>query len=292
MTAPIKRNTPYVYVIAHKVTGRIYVGVTEAKYPLTPETDGYYGSGTLISAAVKREGKKSFTKKILKTFGTYVEAQAFESLILDKWFVAQSYNYNIAVGSKTKINRPIPKEDGISSAKEYTKYAKETFNRIEKYVLSEMNCNSETFGDAKRQVKANKRAHRFMNEIEADFPQPSSVTAEKIVVAMKKIGMTKASLLTFEKDAYRGQIRDSIDSTTVAFELKTEKGIQLKNIDKRMKIEESSVDHYYDMIETKPDSRYVQSWREIIKERSDIYEGLEKERDILLLDRHPRDTIQ
>ena len=53
----------YIYKITNKLNGNIYIGL---KTTSVEESLEYYGSGKLIQIAIKKYGKKNFTKEILE----------------------------------------------------------------------------------------------------------------------------------------------------------------------------------------------------------------------------------
>lgn len=83
-----------VYETTNLINGKIYIGVHKTNKP----KDSYLGSGNAISNAIKKYGKKNFTKKILYSFDTLQEAYNKELEIVTKEFCLCSDNYNLVPG--------------------------------------------------------------------------------------------------------------------------------------------------------------------------------------------------
>lgn len=60
------QNIGYVYKITHKESGRIYIGQHKLLVDGSYKKVDYFGSGTHITAAVKKYGKRSFKKEVLE----------------------------------------------------------------------------------------------------------------------------------------------------------------------------------------------------------------------------------
>ena len=84
----------YLYKITNKHTGSQYIGVHET-YNLD---DGYMGSGTVISRAIRKYGRDSFEKSILEFFNSREDMYRRESEIVTEEFVKKHDVMNIAVG--------------------------------------------------------------------------------------------------------------------------------------------------------------------------------------------------
>jgi hypothetical protein len=102
----------YLYEIKNNVNGKIYVGV----HSTTNLSDGYMGSGKVISSAIKKYGVENFTKTILKFFDTSEEMFSEEKKIVNEEFLKRSNVYNIKLGGEggwdfvNKNNLGFPKE--------------------------------------------------------------------------------------------------------------------------------------------------------------------------------------
>jgi hypothetical protein len=83
-----------VYQIKNIINDKVYVGIHR-----THEIDDdYYGSGKLISAAIKKYGKEMFSKSIIKIFDNLDHALDLERAIVNEDFVSSKDTYNIALG--------------------------------------------------------------------------------------------------------------------------------------------------------------------------------------------------
>ena len=83
-----------VYEIKNSVNGKIYVGV----HGTHDVNDDYYGSGKLISAAIKKYGKESFSKRVIQVCDTLDDALSLERQIVNEDFVSDKNTYNVALG--------------------------------------------------------------------------------------------------------------------------------------------------------------------------------------------------
>lgn len=96
------------------MNNRIYIGKrTSRTHPLK---DGYYGSGKLIKAAIKKYGKDTFSKEILHFCDSLDEMNEIEASIVTEEFVHRVDTYNMHKGGKggwEHINS-VPKEERIN----------------------------------------------------------------------------------------------------------------------------------------------------------------------------------
>lgn len=83
-----------VYETTNVVNGKIYVGV----HSTDDISDGYLGSGVNLKRAIKKYGRQSFTRKIIGTYQTKVEAFAIEASIVTEDFIKQPHVYNATCG--------------------------------------------------------------------------------------------------------------------------------------------------------------------------------------------------
>ena len=90
----------YLYKITNKNNGKYYIGIHSIKKSKqkTQENDNYYGSGTEIRKAIKKEGKENFTKEILKIFSTRNEARSAEKEAVTIDVVKDPMSYNKIIG--------------------------------------------------------------------------------------------------------------------------------------------------------------------------------------------------
>jgi len=85
----------YFYKITNLINGKFYYGVhstNKEKY------DYYMGGGRLITAAIKKHGKKNFKKEIIADYPTRKEASDHEKLIVTMDLVLDENCYNLRTG--------------------------------------------------------------------------------------------------------------------------------------------------------------------------------------------------
>ena len=85
-----------VYLTTNLINQKIYVGI-HSTYNLN---DGYIGSGTILSKAIKKYGKENFQKQILYFCLTRNDAKEIEKRIVNQNFILLSYVYNKALGGE------------------------------------------------------------------------------------------------------------------------------------------------------------------------------------------------
>lgn len=91
----------YIYLTTNKVNGKIYVGQC---YKTPEETKSYLGSGTLIKRAIKKYGKKNFSKKTLSRCGNQDCLDAMEEYNITRFDACNpEIGYNILPGSSNKF---------------------------------------------------------------------------------------------------------------------------------------------------------------------------------------------
>lgn len=89
-----------VYKTTNNINGKIYIGVHKTKNI----NDNYFGSGVALKRAIKKYGKKNFTKEILHVFDNEEDMFNMESLLVNDEFVKETNSYNMVPGGKTTIN--------------------------------------------------------------------------------------------------------------------------------------------------------------------------------------------
>ena len=64
----------YLYKITNKTNSKYYYGIHSLPkdFGKTPENDGYWGSGTAITKAIREEGRGNFVKEVIKIFRNYL----------------------------------------------------------------------------------------------------------------------------------------------------------------------------------------------------------------------------
>jgi group I intron endonuclease len=88
----------YTYKTTNNINGNYYLGFRKCPPNHTPETDWYYGSGLLLSRAIKKHGKENFTKIVLKCFECKEDAAAHEKEIVTLKEVKDRKCYNLRIG--------------------------------------------------------------------------------------------------------------------------------------------------------------------------------------------------
>lgn len=85
-----------VYKTTNTVNGRIYIG----KHQTTDLDDGYLGSGTILTRAIRKYGKASFRKEVLFVFDNESDMNEKEAELVNEDFCLRSDTYNLAPGGK------------------------------------------------------------------------------------------------------------------------------------------------------------------------------------------------
>lgn len=86
----------YFYKITNNINQHFYYGV----HNTDNLNDGYMGSGSRLKYAIKKYGKNSFTKEILKYFDTEKAAFEYESTVVDEKMILNPDCYNIVLGGQ------------------------------------------------------------------------------------------------------------------------------------------------------------------------------------------------
>lgn len=79
----------------NNINGRKYIGVRTLQN--TPSDNCYLGSGKILRQAIKKYGRKAFTRKIL-VIGTSEYCYELEAKLVTPEWVASKDNYNVSVG--------------------------------------------------------------------------------------------------------------------------------------------------------------------------------------------------
>lgn len=74
----MEKKYNFVYKTTHKESGKYYIGV----HSTDNMDDGYLGSGTRIKRSVKKYGKDSFEREIIKYFDKNVDAYSYEKKLV------------------------------------------------------------------------------------------------------------------------------------------------------------------------------------------------------------------
>jgi len=133
----------YVYKITNKLNGKWYIGKRKHK---TPYSDPYMGSGKLILEAIKKYGKNSFDKMVLKVFDTNEEAAKYEASLVTKETISTSMSYNMHEGGHggfahlndgSKEHKDRSKLGAQKSSGRYhPNWGKQKFRKNDKHTLS------------------------------------------------------------------------------------------------------------------------------------------------------------
>lgn len=81
-----------IYQTTNIVNNKIYIGVHNGLH------QDYLGSGTLITKAIRKYGKKAFTRQIIDTAQSLEEAYEKEKAIVNEEFIKRADTYNIRIG--------------------------------------------------------------------------------------------------------------------------------------------------------------------------------------------------
>ena len=85
-----------VYKITNLVNGKYYIG----KHQTKDLNDGYFGSGKLIKAAIKKYGIENFVKEILFIFESEDEMNKKEAELVTEELIASGSVYNLCPGGQ------------------------------------------------------------------------------------------------------------------------------------------------------------------------------------------------
>lgn len=84
----------FVYKTTNNINGRYYVGV----HTTDDLNDRYLGSGHALKRAIKKYGRKSFTREIVEMCESAEQAYELEALIVDEEWVDNPKTYNLRTG--------------------------------------------------------------------------------------------------------------------------------------------------------------------------------------------------
>ena len=88
------------YYIIYKTTNiknnKIYIG----KHQTLDLNDEYLGSGIALARAIKKYGKKCFTKEVLYIFDNELEMNEKEKELVNEEFISTNITYNLGVGGQ------------------------------------------------------------------------------------------------------------------------------------------------------------------------------------------------
>lgn len=95
-----------IYETTNEINNKIYVGV----HATDKLDDGYLGSGLALKRALKKHGRKNFTRRILSMHDTYDDALAGEKIVVTEGFVRRVDTYNIKLGGLGGLFGPVSEE--------------------------------------------------------------------------------------------------------------------------------------------------------------------------------------
>ena len=85
-----------IYKITNSKNGKIYIG----KHQTENINDSYFGSGIALERAIKKYGKKCFTKEVLFIFDNEFEMNEKEKEIVNEQFISTNQTYNLGIGGE------------------------------------------------------------------------------------------------------------------------------------------------------------------------------------------------
>lgn len=85
-----------IYKITNTKNGKIYIG----KHQTVNVNDSYFGSGIALERAIKKYGKKYFTKEVLYIFDNEVDMNNKEKELVNEEFISTNMTYNLGVGGE------------------------------------------------------------------------------------------------------------------------------------------------------------------------------------------------
>ena len=85
-----------IYKITNTKNQKIYIG----KHQTLNVDDSYFGSGITLEKAIKKYGKKWFTKEVLYIFDNEFEMNEKEKEIVNEQFISTNQTYNLGIGGE------------------------------------------------------------------------------------------------------------------------------------------------------------------------------------------------
>lgn len=85
-----------IYKTTNLINGKYYIG----KHQTKNINDRYFGSGKAILDAIKKYGKKNFSKEILYVFDNERDMNLKEKEIITEEYISTDKNYNMGVGGE------------------------------------------------------------------------------------------------------------------------------------------------------------------------------------------------
>jgi hypothetical protein len=167
----------YIYKITNLVNGKIYIGAHEGELD-----DGYFGSGKLILAAIKKYGKQNFSKEILERCSSREALFIREAEIVTEHFIKSEDNYNLVPGGSGGSI--------LSNRKPFTEmHSSETKKRISdslkgRVVSNETRKRLSENNWARTNPEAQRLSAKKAAASRKTWKAPSNKTKEKISVAL------------------------------------------------------------------------------------------------------------
>jgi hypothetical protein len=90
----MEKKYNFVYKTTHKESGKYYIGV----HSTDNIDDGYLGSGTRIKSSIKKYGKDSFERDVLRYFDNKKDAYSYENEIVTSETLKDTYCMNMQEG--------------------------------------------------------------------------------------------------------------------------------------------------------------------------------------------------
>ncbi len=96
MKQAVRRKYHYIYKITRIDTGRFYIGM----HSTDDLDDGYFGSGKIITASIKKHGKDKHTKEILEQLPSREALKLRERELVNSFLIQNSLCMNLKVGGE------------------------------------------------------------------------------------------------------------------------------------------------------------------------------------------------
>lgn len=158
-----------IYKITNTKNQKIYIG----KHQTLNVDDSYFGSGIALEKAIKKYGKKWFTKEVLYIFDNEFEMNEKEKEIVNEQFISTNQTYNLGIGG-----------EGGSHFKG-KKHTEETKKR-----LSEMNKNKKHSEETRKKI--------------------SEANRKRIVTEETRKKISEKAKLRFVSEEFRKKVSDGV----------------------------------------------------------------------------------